>query len=133
MAMDRTLIEPRWKAFYECCVRSPLAGAAGAIPGSSTCGRRLQMQGKEDIWLEICQLLLSTLDERRQLDCGEAFANATFAATKRRSGMGIPALAGGARETEWGKARNAWWWSPAKAFLWESIWPQRPRTRVTLL
>jgi len=89
-------------------------------PSPSTCWRRLQRWEEEDIWLEIWRALLSTLDERKQLDWSEAFADGTFAPAKK-GGRGWAKPSGG-------KVQSAWWWSTAKVFLWEANW-SRPARR----
>jgi transposase len=89
-------------------------------PSPSTCWRRLQMWEEQDVWLDIWRAFLGTLDQRKQLDWREAFADGSFAPAKK-GGLG-------SAKPSAGKARSGWWWSTAKVFLWESTWT-RPRRR----
>jgi transposase len=90
-------------------------------PSPSTCWRRLQKWEEDDVWLTIWRAFLSTLDERRQLDWSEAFADGSFAPAKK-GGRVLGKPSGG-------KAQSGWWWSTAKVFLWESTWTRRPQRK----
>jgi transposase len=90
-------------------------------PSPSTCWRRLQMWEEQDVWLDIWRAFLGTLDQRKQLDWSEAFADGSFAPAKKGGlGSGKPSA---------GRAQSGWWWSTAKVFLWESTWTRLPRRK----
>ena len=86
-------------------------------PSPSTCWRRLQRWEEQDVWLDIWRAFLSTLDQRKQLDWREAFADGSFAPAKKG---GQPSA-----KPSVGRARSGWWWSTAKVFLWETTWTAR--------
>ena len=87
-------------------------------PSPTTCWRRLQEWEEADLWLEIWRTFLAELDEKHRLDWRESFADASFAPAKKGAlPSGPPAKA---------RARNGWWWSTAKVFLWESTWLRPP-------
>ncbi len=93
-------------------------------PGPSTCWRRLQLWEEQDVRLDVWCAFLATQDERKRLNWSEAFADGSFASAKKE-GLALVRPSGG-------KARNGWWWSTAKVFLWESTWT-RPRQRKSNL
>lgn len=87
-------------------------------PSGVTCWRRLQRWEEQGVWLQAWQRLLAEMDRRKLLDWNEAFLDATFITAKKGA-------------LEWAKpgverARNAFWWSMARAFLWE--FNSRPRS-----
>jgi transposase len=87
-------------------------------PSPTTCWRRLQEWEETDLWLDIWRTFLAELDEKHRLDWRESFADASFAPAKKGAlESGLPAKA---------RARNGWWWSTAKVFLWESTWLRPP-------
>ena len=90
-------------------------------PSPSTCWRRLKRWEEHGVWLDLWRAFLATLDERKQLDWSEAFADGSFAPAKK----GGP----GSAKRSAGKAQSGWWWSTAKVFLWESTWTRRPRRK----
>jgi transposase len=69
-------------------------------PSPSTCWRRLQLWEEEEVWLEIWRAFLSTLDERKQLDWSEAFADGTFAPAKK-GGQAWAKPSGGKAQSAW--------------------------------
>ncbi len=87
-------------------------------PHGSTCWRRLRRWEEEGLWLRVWQKLLAQLDQHQLLDWEEAFLDATFVMAKK----GAPQWA----KPVVGKVRSAWWWSTARAYLWERN--SRPRT-----
>src|SRR5512139_2943169 len=119
MATDRTLIEPCWKASYGCYAREPV----GRICPSDTQVLHLlatapEVGGRRCLAGNLAALLLHP---------GRAQATGLQRSLCRRH-----LRRGQKRGPAWakpsgGKAQSAWWWSPAKVFLCESIWPQRPR------
>jgi transposase len=90
-------------------------------PSPSTCWRRLRDWEEQDVWLKAWRAFLAQLDAQGQLDWAEAFADGSFAPAKK----GGPAS--GKRNAA--RARNGWWWSTAKVFLWETSWTRRPQPR----
>jgi len=88
-------------------------------PSPSTCWRRLRGWEEDGIWLRAWQQLLADMDRRQLLNWEEVFLDATFIVAKKGA-------------LEWakpcaGRARSAWWWSMARAFLWECNWRARNR------
>ena len=49
----------------------------------STCWRRLKLWEEQDVWLSAWRAFLSKLDQRKQLDWSEAFADGSFAPAKK--------------------------------------------------
>ncbi|MBE7560748.1 transposase [bacterium] len=49
------------------------------FPGPSTCRCRLRMWEEQDVWLNIWRAFLSELDERKQLEWAECFADGSHA------------------------------------------------------
>jgi len=90
-------------------------------PSPSTCWRRLQLWEEHDVWLDVWRRFLSELDARGQLAWSESFVDGSFAPAKK--GATASAKPSAAR------ARNGWWWSTAKVFLWESSWSRPPRRK----
>ena len=90
-------------------------------PSPSTCWRRLRAWEEQDVWLKAWRALLKQLDEQRQLDWAETFADGSFAPAKK----GGPVSAKPNVE----RVRSGWWWSTAKVFLWETTWNRRPRRK----
>ena len=91
------------------------------FPSPSTCWRRLRDWEEQGVWLTIWRAFLAELNEREQLNWSESFLDGSFAPAKkgaRKSGK-----PSGAR------ARSGWWWSTARAFLWESSFTLHPRTK----
>ena len=87
-------------------------------PDGSTCWRRLRMWEEQGIWLAAWRKLLAMLDQRRLLDWGESFLEATFVTAKKGARQLARAVAG--------KVRSAWWWSTAGAYLSEcNLRPRR--------
>ena len=87
---------------------------------AATCWRRLRQWEDEGIWLKVWRQFLAELDRRGQLDWSESFIDGSFAPAKK----GATASATPRRA----RARSGWWWSTAKAFLWETTWTE-PRRR----
>ena len=90
-------------------------------PHPSTCWRRLRDWEEQDIWLKIGRTFLGELNERQQLKWSESFVDGSFAPAKK--GAAKSAKPSGAR------GRSGWWWSTARAFLWESTGTRRPRRK----
>jgi len=90
-------------------------------PSPSTCWRRLKRWEEQGVWLDLWRAFLAMLDERKQLDWSEAFADGSFAPAKK-GGQASAKPSGG-------KAPSGWWWSTAKVFLWESTWTRPPRRK----
>ena len=90
-------------------------------PSPSTCWRRLKRWEEQGVWLDLWRAFLAMLDERKQLDWSEAFADGSFAPAKK-GGQASAKPSGG-------EAPSGWWWSTAKVFLWESTWTRPPRRK----
>src|SRR2546426_11168437 len=90
-------------------------------PHPSTCWRRLRDWEEQGVWLNIWRAFLSELNERKQLQWSASFLDGSFAPAKK--GALEPEKPSGAR------ARSGWWWSTARAFLWESTFVLQPRTK----
>lgn len=90
-------------------------------PSASTCWRRLQQWEDQGVWLRIWRKFLSELDERKQLEWEETFADGSFASAKKG------ACASERPNVE--KVRSGWWWSMARESLSVliSIRPRRVR------
>ena len=90
-------------------------------PSASTCWRRLQEWEEDGVWLEIWRKFLSELDQRKQLQWEETFADGSFAPAKKG------ACASERPNAE--KVRSGWWWSMARESLSVliSIRPRRVR------
>jgi len=70
-------------------------------PSPSTCWRRLRRWEEEGVWLKVWRAFLVQLDERKQLDWRESFADGSFAPAKKGERvLGKP---------RGGKARSGWW------------------------
>ena len=81
-------------------------------PSASTCWRRLRLWEEQGVWLKIWRAFLRQLDQRGRLDWSESFLDGSFAPAKKgASALAKPSAA---------KARNRWWWSTARVFLWEA-------------
>ena len=89
-------------------------------PSPTTCWRRLRLWEEQGVWRDVWRNFLSLLEEKHLLDWQEAFIDGSFAPAKK----GAPASGPPKRA----KAQSGWWWSTAKAFLWEATLP-RPRRR----
>jgi transposase len=81
-------------------------------PSASTCWRRLRLWEERGVWLKIWRAFLRELDQRGRLDWSESFLDGSFAPAKK----GAPASA----KPSAARARNGWWWSTARVFLWEA-------------
>ena len=91
------------------------------FPSYSTCWRRLCEWERKGIWEKAWRAFLAELDERKQLDWSESFADGSFAPAKKGgSASGKPRR---------GKVRSGWWWWTAKEFLWRTTWTRRPRQK----
>jgi transposase len=90
-------------------------------PSPATCWRRLKLWEEEGVWLDIWQTLLGELDAKGRLRWEEAFADASFAPAKK----GAPKSGKPSGE----RARNGWWWSMARAYLWAAGSSPPPRRR----
>lgn len=75
---------------------------------------------EDGAWLRAWQTLVRELDDRQRIDWEETFVDATFTAAKKG------ATQSASPDVE--RARNAWYWSAARVFLWES--PLAPRRRA---
>ena len=90
-------------------------------PSGVTCWRRLRQWEEVGIWKGAWEHLLAHMNQRQLLDWNEAFLDATFITAKKGA-------------LEWvqpgvERARSAWWWSMARAFLWEcNSRPPAPRS-----
>lgn len=87
-------------------------------PSGVTCWRRLGEWERAGVWLRLWRGFLTTLNERKQLDCSEAFLDATFA----------PAEKGATPSARHAKARrqSLWYWSTARVFLSACTFRLRP-------
>lgn len=90
-------------------------------PSPATCWRRLKLWEEEGVWVGIWQTLLGELDAKGRLQWEEAFADASFAPAKK----GAPKSGKPSGE----RARNGWWWSMARAYLWAAGSSPPPRRR----
>jgi transposase len=78
-------------------------------PSASTCWRRLQQWEDQGVWLRIWRKFLSELDERKQLEWEETFADGSFAPAKK--GVCV------SERPNVEKVRSGWWWSMARESL----------------
>lgn len=90
-------------------------------PSPSTCWRRLKEWEEQEIWLDIWRSFLSQLDADGALDWSEAFLDGSFAPAKKGANVSVPPK--GAR------GQSGWWWSTARAFLWEAPLPRHHRQK----
>lgn len=81
-------------------------------PSGVTCWRRLRAWEEQGVRQDAWQALVGMLNERQRVDWEETFVDATFMAAKK----GATQLASRSAE----RARNAWFCSAARVFLWES-------------
>jgi hypothetical protein len=91
------------------------------FPSGVTCWRRLRQWEERGVWLKAWRKLLSELDQKGLLEWEETFLDASFAPAKKGALQSDPR--GAAR------ARNGWYWSTAKVFLWEHSWRLPRRTK----
>ena len=82
-------------------------GASGSV-----CWKRLHRWEQQGVWLRLWRAFLSELDQRGRLDWQESFLDGSFAPAKK--GATPSAKPSAAR------AQSGWWWSTARAFLWEA-------------
>ena len=106
---DLMIIALRWRDLPEC------------FPSPSTCWRRLRDWEQAGIWLKVGRAFLGEFDEAGRLDWHETFADGSFSPAKK--GATVSARPSAAR------ARNAWYWSTARVFLWEFSWTRPARRR----
>jgi transposase len=79
---------------------------------SSVCWKRLRRWEEQGVWLRMWRAFLSELDQRGKLDWQESFLDGSFAPAKKgATELAKPSAA---------RARSGWWWSTARAFLWEA-------------
>lgn len=78
----------------------------------SVCWKRLRRWDEQGVWLRIWRAFLSELDQRGRLDWEESFLDGSFAPAKK----GATESAKPSVE----RAQSGWWWSTARAFLWEA-------------
>lgn len=78
----------------------------------SVCWKRLRAWEEHGVWLRLWRAFLSELDRRGRIDWIETFLDGSFAPAKK--GASASAKPSAAR------ARNGWWWSTARVFLWEA-------------
>jgi transposase len=79
---------------------------------SSVCWKRLRRWEAQGVWLRLWRAFLSELDGKDKLDWDEVFLDGSFASAKK----GAPELA----KPSAARARSGWWWSTARAYLWEA-------------
>jgi transposase len=87
----------------------------------ATVWRRLHKWEEDGTLVRAWQRLLGMLEEQQRLEWEETFIDGSFAPAKRgASSSGKPS---GARE------QSGWFWSMARAFLWEPILIRPPQRR----
>ena len=94
-------------------------------PSGPTCWRRLRQWEDAGIWIEAWQQLLAALNHHQLLQWDETFLDGSFVAAKKGATLWEKPSAG--------RGQSGWYWSMARAFLWERNWralrQQRSRWR----
>jgi len=85
-----------------------------AYPSGVTCWRRLRRWEDEGVWLEAWQQLLAALNQQQLLEWDETFLDGSFVSAKKGALLWEKPSAG--------RGQSGWYWSMARAFLWERNW-----------
>ena len=92
-------------------------------PSGMTCWRRLRRWEDEGVWLEGWQQLLAALNHQQLLEWDETLLDGSFVSAKKGALLSEKPSAG--------RGQSGWYWSTARAFLWERNWRvlRRPKPR----
>ena len=82
-------------------------------PSGVTCWRLRQWED-EGVWLEAWQQLLAALNHQRLLEWDETFLDGSFVSAKKGALL--------SKKPSTGRGQSGWYWSMARAFLWERNW-----------
>jgi transposase len=83
-------------------------------PSGATCWRRLRQWEDEGVWLEAWQQLLAALNHRQLLQWDETFLDGSFVSAKKGALL--------LEKPSVGRGQSGWYWSMARAFLWQRNW-----------
>jgi len=83
-------------------------------PSGVTCWRRLRRWEDQGVWLEAWQQLLAALNHQQLLEWDETFLDGSFVSAKKGALLWEKPSAG--------RGQSGWYWSMARAFLWERNW-----------